>query len=338
MGQPTQVFEGMPDLVGATPLVRLRRLFPGQRSRVYAKLEGFNPGGSAKDRPAVAMINAAIRSGALVAGDTVVESSSGNLGVALAQVCGWHGLQFVCVVDPRTNAQTLRTIQAYGGRLHEVQEPSEGAGDWLSARLQAVRELLATIPGSWTPDQYSNGHNPASHADGTMREIVEALGAPPAAILVATSTTGTLQGCQDHLRSLGAKTLVIAVDAVGSALFGGEPGQRALPGFGASIVPPLASSALPDLVARVDDLDCVVGCRRLVRSESLLVGASSGGVITALSRELHRFGPDDDIVMVLHDSGARYLDTVYDDCWVEAHLGHCPQTLAGQVDAAMLVA
>lgn len=319
---PPVVHDGLPGLVGGTPLVRLRRLFGAGGPRIFAKLESFNPGGSAKDRPAAAMLEAALRSGDLRPGDTVIESSSGNLGVALAQMCGWHGLQFVCVVDPRANRQTLQEIQAYGGRLHMLEEPDAETGDWLVARRRAVDDLLTRTPGAWTPDQYSNVLNPASHAEGTMNEVVQALGGPPAALFVATSTTGTLQGCQQHLRSLGATTRVYAVDAEGSVLFGGAAGERLLPGFGAGVVPALAATAAPDGVLRVDDVDCVVGCRRLVRSESLLAGASAGGVVTAASGELHRFTPEDDVVLVLHDGGARYLDTVYDDDWVTANLGY----------------
>lgn len=328
--------DGLPDLVGSTPLVRLRRLHPGG-PRVYAKLESFNPGGSAKDRPAAAMIKAAMDAGLLRVGDTVVESSSGNLGVALAQVCRWYGLQFVCVVDPRTPRQTARIIEVYGGRLHRVTAPDSLTGDWLVARRNAVAELLGTIPRSWTPDQYANRLNPSSHMQ-TMREILKALGRAPAVLFVAASTTGTLQGCQQYLQSVGAATRVVAVDAVGSVLFGGDPGPRLMPGFGAGVVPPLAAAAAPHAVVRVDDLDCVLGCRRLAWAESLLVGASGGGVVTALGRQLEHFGPEDQVVLVLHDGGERYLDSVYDDGWVAANLGCDAQFLAGGLGSAAPVA
>lgn len=320
------VREGLPDLVGRTPLVRLSRLHPGG-PQVFAKLELANPAGSAKDRPAARMLTRALARGELRAGDTVIESSSGNLGVALAQWCAWHGLTFVCVVDPRTNLHTLRTIEAYGGRLHRVESPDPLTGDWLVARRRAVARLLAATPRSWSPDQYANPLNPQAHADGTMREIAEALEGNVAALFVATSTTGTLVGCQRYLTTHGLDTLTVAVDAIGSVLFGGQRGPRLLPGFGAGVVPPLAATAAPDLVHRVDDLDCVIGCRRLARREALLVGASSGGVVTALERELHRFGPADNVVIMVHDTGARYLDTVFNDAWVAEHL-HChPETL-----------
>lgn len=315
--------DGLSDLVGDTPLVRLRRLHEGRGPRVYVKLESANPGGSAKDRPAARMIQDALARGVIAPGDTIVESSSGNLGVALAQLARWHGLQFVCVVDPRINATNARLITAYGGRLHRVTEPDPLTGDWLAARQAAVRTLLAELPGAWSCDQYANPLNPAAHGEGTAREIVAALGSAPTALFVATSTTGTLSGCQGWLRAQGHGTRVVAVDAVGSVLFEGTRGPRLLPGFGAGTVPPLARDLVPDQLVRVDDLDCVVGCRRLVRTEALLAGASGGGVVSALDRCLDDYGPHDDVVLILHDSGARYLDTVYDDAWVAEQL-HCP--------------
>jgi len=318
------------DLVGGTPLVRLRRLAadrPGA-PHLYLKLEAANPGGSAKDRPAARMVQRAWDAGLIGPGSTIVESSSGNLGVALAQQARRQGLDFVCVVDPRTSRSTLQLIEAYGGRLLQVTQPDPETGDWLAARIQAVHRLLAEIPGAWWPDQYASPDNAAAHEDGTMREILDALDGDVAAVLVATSSTGTLVGCGDRLRAEGVDTRLIAVDAVGSALFGGRRGMRELPGLGAGLVPPLAARARPHEVLRVGDLDCVVGCRRLADREALLVGASAGGVVTAAERVLDRFGPDDHLVLVAHDGGERYLDTVYDDGWVTDRLGCPPDRLA----------
>lgn len=334
MRRSPPVRRGMPELIGDTPLVRLDRLTgrSGRGPRVLAKLEAANPGGSAKDRPALRMLQAALDTGRLASGDTVVESSSGNLGVALAALCSWHGLRFVCVVDPRVSRQTARHVEAYGGLLQQVEAPDPETGDWLVARRREVDRLVASVPGAWSPDQYDNPLNPAAHADGTMREIIEALDGDVAAVFVATSTTGTVVGCRDHLDAVGLDTLLVAVDAAGSVLFDGVRGERLLPGFGAGTVPALATRARPDVVCRVDDLDCVVGARRLARRESLLAGASGGGVVTALGRELHRFGEADTVVLMLHDSGSRYLDTVYDDRWVRERLGCDPDQLAAQVE------
>lgn len=321
-------------LLGQTPLIRWARLFGSAGApRVYAKFEAANPSGSAKDRPAALMLRRALERGELRPGDTVIESSSGNLGVALAQWCAWEGLDFLCVVDPRTNDQNLRLIQAYGGRLHHVTEPDPISGDWLRARRAAVARLLRTIPRSWSPDQYSNDLNPVSHDEGTIREIVEELNGEITALMIATSTTGTLVGAQRCLASTQMSTELIAVDAVGSVLFGGTPGVRRLPGLGAGVEPHLSMEARPDRVRRVSDLDCVIGCRRVAQREALLVGASTGGIVTALGRELSRFGPTDTVVVIAHDTGARYLDTVFDDAWVSTELGCSRASLQHQINA-----
>ncbi len=326
------VIPGAPGLVGRTPLVELSRLRTTDGPRVVAKLEGANPAGSAKDRPAARMLESAVATGVLRPGGTVVESSSGNLGVALAQQCGYHGFPFICVVDPRTPRQTVRLIEAYGGTVHQVERPDPRTGDWLAARISRVRELVDRVPGAWWPNQYANPENAAAHRAGAVAEIIETLGHAPAALYVATSSTGTLVGTQQYLRDHGHPTRVVAVDAQGSVLFGGTRGDRRLPGFGAGIVPPLAAEADPDEVARVDDLESVVGCRRLVRHESLLVGASAGGVVSAFLRHQSRYRKTDTVALVFHDGGERYLDTVYDDDWVADRLGVDPGRILDLVD------
>lgn len=329
---PDGVLPGAPGLVGRTPLVELARLPMSDGPRVVAKLESANPAGSAKDRPAARMLATAVAEGRLGPGGTVVESSSGNLGVALAQQCGYHGFRFICVVDPRTPHQTVRLIEAYGGTVHRVESPDPSTGDWLAARISVVRDLVNQIPDAWWPNQYANHENAAAHRDGAVAEIVETLGHAPTALYVATSSTGTLVGSQQWLRDHGMPTRVIAVDAQGSVLFEGTRGDRRLPGFGAGIVPALAAHADPDEVVRVDDVESVVGCRRLVRHESLLVGASAGGVVSAFLRHQHRYRPTDTVALLFHDGGERYLDTVYDDRWVAEHLGVNPSQIPDLVD------
>lgn len=327
---------GVSDLVGDTPLVELSRLFGASGPRVLAKLEGRNPGGSAKDRPAAAMIAHALEEGLIGPGSTVVESSSGNLGVALAQQCRLQGLQFICVVDSRTSTTTRRLIELYGGTVHQVTEPDPMTGDWLVARLDAVQRIVSRTPNAWWSNQYANPFNSAAHRDGTVREICEALGDAPTALYIATSSTGTLGGAQQLLRANGHATRLVAVDAVGSVLFGGMRGERKLPGIGAGIVPALAEYAEPDAVIRVSDLDCVVGCRRLARAEALLVGASAGGVIAAVASEIDRYGRDDVVALIFHDLGERYLETVFDDAWVSDNLGCDPDTVCALADVTQI--
>jgi cysteine synthase A len=324
--------DGILDAVGNTPLVRLRRLLSRRDVHVWAKLEAANPAGSSKDRSAAAMIAGALAEGVLRPGGTVIESSSGNLGVGLAQACRYHGLSFVCVVDTRAQPTKIQAMRALGAEVQVVELPDPETGDLLVARLKHVARLLDSIPGAYWPNQYANASNPAAHAAGTMREIDEALDGDVDLLLVATSTAGTLRGCCDYLDALERPTRVIAVDAVGSALFGGAPATRRLPGLGAGVETQLSLGARFDRLVRVSDLECVVGCRRLADREAILAGASSGAVAHALASVACELPAGCRCALILPDGGASYLDTVYRDAWVEQELGCDAAALAALVD------
>lgn len=326
------------DLTGNTPLVELNNLLPHSNLRIFAKLEQFNPGGSAKDRTAKALVEQAVDSGRIPNGGPVhlVESSSGNLGVALARQAASRKWSFTCVVDPRVNKATVATMRALGATIDHVTEPDPETGDWLVARRKRVAELVAESPDTINLDQYSNRAAFEAHDHGTMREVVEELGAAPAAILVAMSTTGTIGGVLKHVRRTGADTRVIGVDAAGSVLFGGTRGPRLLPGYGAGAVPDLSSDAIPDQVIRVSDERAVIGARALTRAELIMPGASGGAVIAALGESASalaaELGEDATVVVVLHDAGAAYLETVYDDAWVAEQFGMTAEDCEREVE------
>jgi 2,3-diaminopropionate biosynthesis protein SbnA len=320
------------ETIGGTPLIELTGFLPGGGVRLFLKLEAANPGGSAKDRPAAAMIEGAVRSGHLRRGSVVIESSSGNMGVGLAQACAWYGLRFICVVDPRAHSGTVATMRALGAEIDLVEVPEGPNANLLAARLARVAHLVDRMDGAFWPNQYANALNPASHALGTMAEIDEALEGQVDGVFVGVGTTGTLGGCLDFVTANARPTRVTAVDAVGSILFGGEAGERRIPGMGAGRVPPLArrrwgSTSGGPPVLRVTDLDCVVGCRRLARTDAILVGGSAGGVLQAIRASCRRLPPGR-YVAVAADSGQRYLDTVFNDAWVEEVLGCPPDRLA----------
>lgn len=327
---------GILEAIGQTPLVALERYLVESQIRVWAKLEAANPGGSAKDRPAAQMLFDALEQGLVGPGSTVIESSSGNMGVGLAQACRYHGLRLICVVDDRAHETNVRTLQALGADVRIVSRPDPETGDLLAARLRLVQHLLRTTPNSFWPNQYANEANPAAHANGTMLEIDEALEGDVDYVFVATSTAGTLRGCNDYLRDRGRSTRVVAVDAVGSALFGGARALRRLPGFGAGIETELSRSAAFDRLVRVSDLDCVVGCRRLINREAIFAGGSSGGVAVALETIAPAMQPGSRCVLIFPDGGAGYLRTVYDDQWVASNLGCAPTALATLVGSSPL--
>lgn len=317
--------EGIAGAIGGTPLIRLRRLYRDEPFKVYGKLEWMNPGGSAKDRSALYMLRGAIRRGEVKAGGTIVESSSGNLGISLAQLCAYLGLRFVCVADPRTTARHLQIIRSYGAEIELVTTPDPQTGEYLPARIRRAQELAREIPGAYWTNQYANPDNALAHAETTMREIGERLGAADY-LFCGVSSCGTIRGCRDYIRAQGWPTRIVAVDAEGSRLFGGAPGRRRFPGLGAAQVPALHEEGLADIVVRVSDAECVRGCRELVRHEAILAGASSGGVVAAVRRLRAEIPAGAVCAAILPDRGERYLDTVYDDEWARRELG--PETAA----------
>jgi 2,3-diaminopropionate biosynthesis protein SbnA len=288
--------------------------------QVYAKLEQFNPGGSAKDRPALRMISEAWREGAIGPGSVIIESSSGNMGISLAAICSRFGLRFVCVIDPRTTEQNIRILKAYGAEIDYVAEPDEETGEFLPARLNRVRQLLSDIPNSYWPNQYENENNYLSHCETTMKEIVTALGKLDY-LFGAVSTCGTMYGCAKYVREHGLATKVVAVDAVGSIIFGGQKEARRFPGIGAGIVPPFTQTLSMDRIVKVSDWDMVMGCRQLVHQESILAGPSSGAVVMALKGMENELPSGSVCAVLIHDRGERYLDTVYSNEWVERQFG-----------------
>ena len=306
--------------IGNTPMARLNRIFPDARFRLFAKLEGFNPGGSIKDRTALTIIKNAVIAGKLSPGATVVESSSGNMGIGLAQMCRYFGLRFVCVVDPKTTKQNLDILRLYGAEIECVTIPDPFTGEYLQARIDRVKQLTAQIPHSFWPNQYANLWNAQAHHQ-TMREIAEALDGRVDYLFCATSTCGTLRGCFEYAYVQDLRTRIIAVDALGSVIFGGKTRRRLIPGHGASVRPLLYEPHLADECVLVSDLDCIVGCRRLVREELILVGGSSGAVISAVNKSHSRIPDGSNCVVILPDRGDRYLDTIYSDQWVLEHFG-----------------
>lgn len=320
--------DGILEAIGSTPLVALNRYLSRGDISVWAKLEAANPAGSAKDRPASRMIADAIAAGRISASTTVIESTSGNLGLGLAQACRFHGVKLVCIVDSRAHETNVRAMRALGTDVRIVTKPDPETGDLLSARLKLVARLLESTPDSHWPDQYANESNPAAHLEGTMREIDEALEGDLDYLLVATSTTGTLRGCAEYLREHQRPTRIVAVDALGSALFGGRRAPRLLPGFGAGVATSLSKHAHFHRLVRVSDLDCVIGARRLASREAILAGASAGGVMVALERIAGELERDARCAVILADGGFGYLASIYDDEWVEAELGCAPQRLA----------
>ena len=324
---------GILTAVGQTPLVCLQRIFPENRFRLYAKLEMLNPGGSLKDRTALSMVMDGYAKGKIGRQTTIIESSSGNLGVGLAQVCRYLNLRFICVVDERVTRMNVSMLKAFGAEVHIIKQPDGLDGDLLTARINLVRRLSETIEDCYWVNQYANEANSLAHHQ-TMREIHEALAGDVDYLFVATSTCGTLRGCSEYVRSRGLKTKVVAVDAAGSVIFGQPPQSRLLPGHGASRMPELYRDGTEDTHLHVTDLDCVIGCHRLLHSEAILAGGSSGGIIAGVAKFRDQIVTGATCAAVLCDRGERYLDTIYSDDWRREHFGDVAHLLSGRYPTA----
>lgn len=308
------------DTIGNTPLIELERVLSRPRIRLFAKLESFNPGGSIKDRSAYAIIGEAYESGVINQDTVVIESSSGNMGVGLAQVCRYLNLRFICVVDPKITVQNRKLLEAYGAEMSTVEEPDPATGEYLVCRLTRVRELLSQHTNAFWPNQYGNRKASDAHHK-TISEILSALNGELDYLFCSTSTCGTLRGCAEILQIRSPKTVIVAVDAVGSVIFGMTPKKRLIPGHGATIVPELFNNSLANRFVNISDLECVIGCRRLMSKEALFVGGSSGAVLMAVERICEEMSDGARCAAIFPDRGERYIDTIFSDEWVSKQFG-----------------
>lgn len=313
---------GILGAIGGTPLVQLEKIFSGSPFRCFAKLEGLNPGGSSKDRPSVAIIERALQTGEINSETLIVEGSSGNTGIGLAQVCAYHGLRFRCLVDPKVTQQNVDILTAYGAEVEMIENPDPETGELLPAKLKRIDEILKTVENSFWVDQYASPENSGAHYRSTVKEILRDLdGRMLDYLFIATATCGTIRGCLDYLLDYGFPTKVVAVDALGSQIFSNDKETRVIPGLGSGICPKLTPTEGVHRVLHVSPSDCVVGCRRLARTEAILAGGSSGGVISAVDRMISEIPEGSSVVALLPDRGERYLDTIYSDEWVQRELG-----------------
>ncbi|MFG2436406.1 2,3-diaminopropionate biosynthesis protein SbnA [Streptomyces sp. NPDC048508] len=286
------------------------------------KCEGFNFAGSIKLKAAAEMVATAERDGSLTADSILVESSSGNLGVALSMIAASKGYRFVCVTDSRCNLTTRLMMEVLGSEVHVVSGQAANGG-LLGARLDHVRSMCATDDRCVWLSQYTNEANWRAHYRTTAPEIARSF--PELDVLfVGAGTTGTLMGCARYFRDQDRPVRIIAVDSVGSVAFGGAPGRRMIPGLGMSMRPPLLDESYVDEVVRVEEADTIRTCRRLAR-RGFLFGGSTGTVVSGSIGWLadHR-AQDLTAVAVAPDLGERYLDTIYQDNWVQDLYGGDP--------------
>jgi cysteine synthase A len=311
-------YESILNTIGHTPLIKLKKLSAELGFQVYGKLEMANPGGSIKDRTSLSIIEEGITNGTINKNTTLIESSSGNMAIGLAQVCSYHDIPLVIVVDPKANKHTLKILNAYGVKVDMVEKASENGG-YLGARLQRVKELVSQIPNATWTNQYGNKANPKAHHQ-TMSEIYADLPNVDY-VFSATSTCGTLMGCADFIKDEHLDTKLIAVDAKGSVIFGDTPNDRQIPGHGAGLPSQFLDKGAIHDVVHITDKECVTGCHKLLKLESILAGGSSGAVTMAIEKLKNKIAQHSTCVLILCDRGERYIDTIYNKDWVAQKLG-----------------
>jgi 2,3-diaminopropionate biosynthesis protein SbnA len=307
---------GMASLARAmrpTPVVALEQ----DGVRLLAKLEFQNPVGSLKDRPALWILKSAIERGEINADTTIIESSSGNFAVAVAAYCQMLGLKFIPVIDPNISKLNEATLRASCARVVQVDKPDE-VGGYLKTRLDMVQRLLKEIPNSFWTNQYGNADGMHAHYHLTAGEICNQV-AELDYVFVGVSSAGTISGVSRRIKQKFPKAKIVAVDAVGSVIFGGPSRKRYIPGIGASIQPQLLSHAQIDEVVHVPEIETVAGCRELLNRHGLFVGGSSGTVYAAIKNylpQLKRKGTPPSVLFLCADRGFPYAATVYNPSWV----------------------
>jgi cysteine synthase A len=297
------IHDSVLELIGDTPLVRLRKLPRPDGATVVAKVESRNPGGSVKDRIALAMIEDAERTGALKPGGTIVEPTSGNTGIGLAMVSAVKGYRLILTMPEDMSVERQRLLARFGAEIH-LTPAIEG----MSGAVFAAEELVREHPGYFMPQQFQNPANPAVHRRTTALEILGAVGGRLDAFVAGVGTGGTLTGVGEVLKEKMPGILIIAVEPAKSpVLAGGKPRPHGIQGIGASFVPGVLNRAIIDRIVAVKDEDATAWARRLTREEGLLAGISAGAAAWAACEVAAGMRPEQLVLTVLPDTGERYL-------------------------------
>lgn len=298
-----RIIDGVLDLIGQTPLVRLSRVAPSGGAEVCGKLESMNPGGSVKDRPAYSMILAAEQSGELKEGATIVEATSGNTGISLAMIAAVRGYRCILVMPEDMSMARRYILSNYGAEV--VLTDAVGG---MGGAVAKAKSIVAETPGAWMTQQFVNAANPDMHERTTGEEIWAATGGAVDAFVAGVGTGGTLTGVARVLKTKNPACRVVAVEPKGSAvLSGGSPGLHGIQGLGAGFVPEVLDQSLYDDVIAVSDVAADKMARRLSREEGLLVGPSAGANAHAACQVAAELAPGQRVVTILCDTGERYL-------------------------------
>ena len=320
MSAVPDIADSILDTIGHTPLVRLSRIGAGLRCQLIAKLEVFNPGGSIKDRVAVAMIDAAEREGKLKPGGTIVEPTSGNTGTGLAIAARLKGYRVMAVMPDKMSREKIDLLRAYGAEV--VVAPTDVPADSPRSYYRVADRLTAEIPGAFQPNQYANEANPQAHYDSTGPEIWEQTAGKITHLVVGVGTGGTVTGTARYLRERKPDLIVVGADPEGSIYSGGEANIRPylVEGVGEDFWPQTFDPASVDRWVTVSDRDSFLTTRRLAQAEGILAGGSCGTALHAALQVGAEIGdPDAMVVVILPDGGRSYLSKIFSDSWMRQY-------------------
>ncbi|HZI92684.1 MAG TPA: cysteine synthase family protein, partial [Patescibacteria group bacterium] len=331
------VFDDVVTLIGNTPIVRLNRLRPDSGGTLYAKLEYMNPGSSVKDRIAVQMIADAEQKGLLKPGGSIVECTSGNTGMGLAMVGAVKGYRTILVMPDKVSGEKIKALRAFGARV--ITTPTAVSPEDPRSYYSVARRIAEETPNCFFANQYQNQSNPLAHEKTTGPEIWAQMGDALDAVVVATGTGGTLTGIARVLKKHKASIKMVCVDPVGSIYYdywrtGKIPDlfkTYKVEGFGEDFLPTTIDFSFVDEVVQVSDKECFLTARELTRKEGLFTGGSGGGAVAGALKWAKAHPEARTILVVLPDSGSRYLSKVYDDQWLKENSFLDDETRQGKV-------
>ncbi|MFC7544823.1 cystathionine beta-synthase [Plantactinospora sp. GCM10030261] len=308
-------YDNVVDMIGNTPLVRLRNVTEGIQATVLAKVEYFNPGGSVKDRIALRMVEDAEAAGILKPGGTIVEPTSGNTGVGLALVAQLKGYKCVFVCPDKVSQDKQDVLRAYGAEV--VVCPTAVAPEDPRSYYNVSDRLAREIPDAWKPNQYANPANPRSHYETTGPELWEQTEGKITHFVAGVGTGGTISGIGRYLKEAsGGRVHIAGADPEGSVYSGGSGRPYLVEGVGEDFWPETYDRSICDEIVEVSDKDSFEMTRRLAREEGLLVGGSCGMAVVGALEVARKAGPDDVVVVLLPDSGKGYLSKIFNDAWM----------------------
>jgi len=293
------------DLIGSTPVLKLRRLTMKEEATIWAKLECFNPGGSVKDRICRSMIEAAEREGKIHKGSTIVEPTSGNTGISLALVCAVKGYRLILTMPETMSAERQALLTAYGAQL-ELTPGKEG----MRGAIRRAEEMAIKNENFFMPQQFKNPANPQAHREATAQEILSQFKGKLDAFVAGVGTGGTITGVGEVLKKRLSQVKIVAVEPASSSVLSGEnPGPHKIQGIGAGFLPDVLNTEVIDQIIPIRDEEAVEMVRRLAKEEGIVVGVSSGAAACGALRVARELGKGKTVVVILPDAGERYLST-----------------------------